>query len=118
MDELSLLVWLSRGGKEPLISLMSKYTGSKEEVYTDDELISILENAIADISSKYHIKGIMREYFNAKKRWQNFASWFPKKYTYSEMDTLSSVILSIRRTIFDEEDQNTIERLRKEYLEN
>ena len=118
MDELSLLVWLSRGSKEKLIELLCKYTGCKAEVYTDAELINILENAIADISRKYHIKGLMYSYFSAKNRWKDCATLFPKKYTYSELDPLSAVILSITKKVFDEEDWNTIETLKKEYLED
>ena len=118
MDELSLLVWLSRGNKDKLIELLCKYTGCEPEVYTDAELISILENAIADISRKYHIKGLMYSYFSAKNRWRDCATLFPKKYTYSEFDPLSAVILSVTKNVFDEEDRNTLESLKKEYVED
>ena len=117
MEELSLLVWLSRGSKETLIKLMCEYTGCDKEVYNDKQVIRLMENAIIDISRKYHIKGLVYSYFEAKNRWQDYAFFFPKKYTYSEIDALSSVIFSITKNVFDEEDWNTIERLRKEYLE-
>ena len=75
------------------------------------------ENALVDISRKYHIKGLMYSYFSAKNRWKDCASMFPKKYTYSELDPLSATLLSITKKVFDEEDLNTIENLKKEYLE-
>ena len=115
MDKLSLLVWLSRGSKDKLIELMCNYSGCDREVYTDRQLIRLMENAIFDISRKYHIKGLMYSYFEAKNRWQDYALLFPNKYTYSEIDTLASVILSITKSTFDEEDWNTIEELKKYY---
>ena len=118
MEELSLLVWLSRGSKDKLIKLMCKYTGCDKEVYDDKEIIQLMELTIIDISRKYHIKNLMFEYFEAKNRWQDRASLFPSKYTYSEIDVLSSVILSITKKVLDEEDWNTIEELKKEYLED
>lgn len=117
MDELSLLVWLSRGNKEQLIKLMSSYTGCEEEVYTDNILIRIMENAISNLNGKYHIRNLMCSYFDAKHRWQNYAEFFPKEYTYSEVETLGSVILSIPKKVFDEEDTETLNELRKLYAE-
>lgn len=117
MDELSLLVWLSRGYKKKLIKLMSSYTGCEEEVYTDNILISIMENAISDFNRKYHIKNLMFNYFEVKHRWQNYADTFPKNYTYSEFEPLSSVITLIPKSVFDEEDIKILDELRKLYLE-
>lgn len=117
MDELSLLVWLSRGNKEKLIKLMSSYTGCEEEVYTDNILISLMENAISDFNRKHHIKNLMFNYFEAKHRWQNYAEIFSKDYTYSEIDTLKSVLTSISKNVFDEEDIKILDELRKLYLE-
>lgn len=117
MEELSLLVWLSRGSKKKLIELMCKYTGCESEVYTDEVIVRLMENAITDISRKYHIKDLMFNYFDTKRRWQDYASFFPNKYTYSEIDVVSAVILSITSKNFDEEDMNKIEELKKEYLE-
>lgn len=116
MDEISLLVWLSRGNKKKLIKLMSSYTGCEEDVYTDNILISIMENAISDFSRKYHIKSLMFNYFEAKRRWQSYAEVYPKT-TYSELDTLGSVIVSIPKKVFDEEDTKTLNELRKLYVE-
>lgn len=117
MEELSLLVWLSRGSRNKLIELMCKYTDCEPEVYTDEVVIRLMENAITDISREYYIKNLMFEYFDAKKRWQDYASFFPDKYTYSEIDVVGSVILSITPKIFDEEDLHTLSKLKKEYLE-
>lgn len=118
MEELSLLVWLSRGSKDKLIKLMCKYTGCEPEVYDDKEIIKLMELAIIDISRKYHIKNLMFEYFDAKDKWQSYASVFPNKYTYNEINVVSSVILSIKIKTFEEEDLNTINELKKEYLED
>lgn len=118
IDELSLLIWLSRGSKDKLIELMCRYTGCEPEVYTDKKLVQLMERAIIDISRKYHIKNLMFEYFDAKNRWQDYAFLFPNKYTYSEIDVVSSVILSIIPKYFDEEDNAKIEELKKEYMED
>ena len=118
MQELSLLTWLSRGSKYKLIELMCKYTGCEPEVYTDKKLVQLMERAIVDISRKYHIPNLMYEYIDAKNRCQDYAFLFPGKYTYSEIDVVSSAILSITTKYFDEEDLNTIERLKKEYMED
>lgn len=117
MQELSLLVLLSRGSKDKLIKLMCKYTGCEPEVYTDKELIRLMESAIVDISGKYHIKNLMFEYFDAKNKWQSYASMFPNRYTYNELDVVSCVILFIKIKDFDEEDKVRIEELKKKYLE-
>ena len=117
IDELSLLVWLSRGSKDKLIELMCRYTGCEPEVYTDRKLVDLMERAIIDISRRYHIKNLMYEYIDAKNRWQNYAFLFPNKYTYNEIDVVSSAILSITLKNFDEEDKVRIEELKKEYME-
>ena len=117
MDKLSLLVWLSRGSKIKLVYLMSKYTGCEPEVYTEKELIRLYEKAIIDISSKYHIKNLMYIYFDAKNRWQNYASMFPNRHTYSDLDALSAVILSILPATFDDEDLTKLKELKEKYLE-
>lgn len=118
MQELSLLVWLSRGSKNKLIELMCKYTGNEPERYTDKKLVELMERAIVDISRKYHIPNLMYEYIDAKNRWQDYAFLFPNKYTYSEIDVVSAAILAITTKYFDEEDLNTIEKLKKEYMED
>lgn len=119
MEELSLLVWLSRGSKKTLIKLMCKYTGLEPEVYTNNEIISLYEHALIDISRKYHLKSLLFEYFGARRNWKNYAFFYPKKYTEvdAEIDALGSAIFSIMPKVFDEEDWNTIEELKKEYLE-
>lgn len=116
IQELSLLVWLSRGSKKKLIELMCEYSGCKEEDYSDKELRTLMQHCIQDITQKYHILGLWWEYFNAQNRWQDYAEMFPNKYTYSELDALSAVILSIKPSVFDEEDKVRIEELRKKYV--
>ena len=119
MEELSLLVWLSRGSKDKLIKLMCKYTGCEPEVYTNTEIISLFERALVDISRKYHIKSLLYEYFYARHNWKNYAFFYPKKYTEvdAEIDALGSAIFSIQTKVFNEEDLNKIKELKKEYLE-
>ena len=119
MDELSLLVWLSRGNKNKLIELMCKYSGCDKEVYTDIQVIGLFGQALIDLSRKYHLKNLLYEYFSAKHTWEECAFFHPNKYTENdiEINALGSTLLSIRPKIFDEEDYNTIEKLKKEYLE-
>lgn len=119
MEELSLLVWLSRGNKKKLIELMCKYTGCEPEVYSDAHIIGLFKTALIDISRKYHIKSLLHEYFSAKHLWENHALFYPQKYTNidAEIDALGSTILSIKPKTFDEEDSIKIKELKKEYLE-
>ena len=119
MEELSLLVWLSRGSKKTLIKLMCEYTGCEPDVYTDNQVISLFEHALVDISRKYHLKSLLYEYFSARRIEMDLVFFYPTKYTKmgAEINALGSAMFSIMPTIFDEEDLNTIERLRKEYLE-
>lgn len=120
MEELSLLVWLSRGNKNKLIELMCKYSGCDKEVYTDDQVIDLFEHALIDISRKYHLKSLLYEYFSARHTWKTYAFFYPNKYTEveGEISALGSAIFSIVPKVFDEEDLNTIKELRKEYLED
>ena len=119
IDELSLLVWLSRGSKNKLIELMCKYTGCEPDVYTNDEIISLFERALIDISRKYYIKGLLNEYFTARREWKTYASIYPNKYTEidAEIDALGTALFSVYPKVFDEEDKLRIEELRKEYVE-
>ena len=119
MEELSLLVWLSRGNKKKLIELMCKYTDCEPEVYTNNEVIRLLEQALINISRKYHLKSLLYEYFSARHRWKDYAFFYPKKYTETdaEIDALGAAIFSIMPKSFDEEDLLKIRELKKEYLE-
>lgn len=117
MDELSLLVWLSRGSKNKLIKLLTKYADCEGFSYSDSVLIKYMENAICDFNRNYHIKNLMFNYFDAKHRLQNYADLFPKKCTYSEIDALGSVIFLIPKKVFDEEDTKKLNELRKLYCE-
>lgn len=120
MNELSLLVWLSGGNKKTLIKLMCEYTGCESDVYTDTQIISLFEQALIDISKKYHLKNLLFEYFSSRRAWKNYAFFYPKKYTEldAEIDALGTVIFSIQLKVFDEQDLNTIKELKKEYLED
>ena len=119
LQELSLLTWLSRGNKDKLIELMCKYTGCEPDVYTNDEIISLFERALIDISRKYYIKGLLNEYFTARHEWKTYASIYPNKYTEidAEIDALGTALFSVYPKVFDEEDKLRIEELRKEYME-
>ena len=119
VDELSLLVWLSRGNKKTLIKLMCEYTGCKPEVYTNSEIIHLFELALSDISRKYHIKILVYEYFHARSNWKAYTFFYPKNYTEAdaEIDALGSAIFSIKPKVFDEKDSNTIKELKKDYLD-
>lgn len=119
MEELSLLVWLSRGSKNKLIELMCKYTGCEPEVYTNDQVIRLFEQALIDITRKYYIKGLLNEYFSARREWKTYAFFYPNKYTEldAEIDALGTALFSIQPRGFDQEDLNTIKELKKEYME-
>ena len=119
LQELSLLTWLSRGNKDNLIELMCKYTGCEPDVYTNDEIISLFERALIDISRKYYIKGLLNEYFTARREWKTYASIYPNKYTEidAEIDALGTALFSVYPKVFDQEDKLRIEELRKEYME-
>lgn len=119
MEELSLLVWLSRGSKDKLIKLMCKYTGCEPEVYTNEQVIRLFEQALIDISRKYHIKNLLFEYFHTRHTWKIYASIHPKNYTEvdAEIDALGSAIFLIRPKVFDEEDSSVIKQLTNEYLD-
>lgn len=120
MSELSLLVWLSGGNKKTLIELMCKYTDCEPEVYTNATIISLFEQALIDISRKYHLKNLLFEYFSSRRAWKNYAFFYPNKYTEvdAEIDALGTALFSIRLKVFDEQDLNTIKKLKKEYLED
>lgn len=120
MDRLTLLVWLTTHNcGRKLEEVLSDFTGCDKGVYTEQVLIGIEEKALTDISSKYHIKGLFYEYFAAKKRWKDYAFFFPKKYTYSELDALEGALLSIRYIdVFDDEDKKIIEELKLQYFKN
>ncbi len=119
IDELSLLTWLSRGNKDKLIELMCKYTGCEPDVYTNNEIISLFERALIDISRKYHIKHLLFEYFSSRHNWKTYALFYSNKYTEvdAEIDALGTALFSIYPKVFDEEDLNRIKELKKEYLE-
>lgn len=118
MDELSLLVWLSRGNKNRLIELMCEYTGCEPEVYTDSQLIRLLEDTLVDISRKYHIKNIWYIYFDIRRVQKDSIFFNPKSgnETTAEINALGAAIASIVPKVFDEEDLKKIEELKKEYL--
>lgn len=120
LEKLTLLVWLTKHNcSRKLEEVLSDYSGCDKEVYTEKVLIDIEERALIDISRKYHIKGLFYEYFNAKKRWEDYAFLFPKKYTYSELDALDSALFSITyKDVFDDEDKKVIEELKLEYFKN
>ena len=67
MEELSLLVWLGCSNKKKLIELLCKYTGCEPEVYTDSQLIRLLEDTLIDISRKYHLKNMLYIYFAVRR---------------------------------------------------
>lgn len=119
MEELSLLVWLSRGNKKKLVELMCKYTGCEPEDYPDVEIIRLFEQTLINISRKYYLKSLLYEYFSARHRWKDYAFLYPKIYTETdaEIDALGAAIFSVQPKIFDEEDSNKIKELKKEYLE-
>ena len=118
VEELSLLVWLSRGSKKTLIKLMCEYTGCEPEVYTDDQVISLFEHALIDISRKYHIKSLLYEYFSNRHNRSDFTLFYPNKYTEVdvEIDSLGTTIFSIMPSVFDEKDFARIKQLTNNYL--
>ena len=116
IDEISLLVWLSRGHKAKLVKALSKWTGCKEECYTDTHLIELMRKAIADISRKYHLRGLFFKYFDALKTWQTYATFYNKPF--DESIVLGSTLSSIKPSDFDEEDQKTLLDLKQYYVED
>lgn len=119
MEELSLLVWLSRGNKKKLIELMCKYTGCRPDIYSDDQVIRLLEDTLVDISRKYHIKNIWYIYFATRRVQKDLIFFYPKRgnETTAEINALGAAIASITPKVFDEEDLNKVKELKKEYLE-
>ena len=115
IDEISLLVWLSRGNKKELVKALSKWTGCKEECYPDEHLIELMRKSIADISRKYHLRGLFFEYFYELKNWQTYASFYNKPF--DESIVLGSTLFSIKPSDFDEEDRKTILELKQYYVE-
>lgn len=118
IEELSLLVWLSRGSKKTLIKLMREYTGCETETYTDNQIINLFEHALIDISRKYHIKSLLYEYFHNRHDRSDWASFYPSKLTETEieLDSLGTTIFSIMPGVFDEKDFARIKQLANDYL--
>lgn len=114
IDEISLLVFVFKG--KNLVKALCKYTGCDSEVYTKDELISLYQKAIQDISRQYHIPGLFYYYFDAKRRHQTYA-FLHKEITAEdvELDALISTLYNIELSYFSEEDLNRMKELRKEY---
>ena len=115
IDEISLLVYLNRLNKKVLKKTLSKYTGCDEEVYNDYELTRLAEKAISDITRKYHIRGLWFEYFDIRKRNTIYANLHYENY--SELDALLSTLFNISPQIFDDEDKNKLQELKREYIE-
>ena len=118
LEELSLLVWLSRGSKKTLIKLMCEYTGCEAETYTDNQIIKLFEHTLIDISRKYHIRSLLYEYFSNRHNRKDFTLFCPSKYTETdvEIDSLGTTIFSIMPSIFDEKDLARIKQLTKDYI--
>lgn len=116
IEELSLLVYASRGNRKDLIKGMCKYTGCKEEDYTEYELVSLLQKTIQDISRKYHIKDLFYNYCDVRNREINYCEMYNNKYLESK--TLLSTLFLIMPDTFDKEDITKIKALRKEYIDD
>jgi len=119
LDELSLLVWLTKGRKYELIPTLCNYTGCTEEDYSDSVLIRIVEDALSDISRKYHLPGIMWSYFDARRTHKNYSEVFNKPY--DESAVLVAPFLHIPTYTFDMEDLKKLNELKKylpEYNKN
>lgn len=115
IDKISLLVFIFKG--KNLVKALCEYTGCEPEVYTKDELISLYQKAIQDISRQYHIPGLFYYYFDAKRRYQAYA-FFHKEMTEKdiELEALESALFNIKLSYFSKEDLDRIGDLREEYM--
>ncbi len=113
LEELTLLIYLFKVSRKNIKKALAKWSGYDEEVYTEEELIKILQQALIDISRKYHIKHLFWTYFDAQNKGKSYAELFKKPY--SELDALQGTLLSIKYDVFDEEDKALMEKLKQEY---
>lgn len=115
IDRISLLMWIASRRNTPTAKILSRFTGCDEKIYTENKIIKLYQNAISDISRKYHLPGLFFNYFETLNQYKYMNEMFKSHYT--EIDVLEGVLFGITRDKFDDEDKERIDELKEKYVD-
>lgn len=115
IDTISLLMWISSRRNTPTATILSRFSGEDEKIFTENRIIKLYQKAISDISCKYHLPGLLNQYFYTLNHFKYMYEVFNEPY--SEIDVLEGVLFGITRDNFDDEDKKKIDELKEKYVD-
>ena len=114
VSDLSLVIYLSVVNCQDLPKVMVKWNGyCKEEDYNEKIQIELYQDALIDITRKYHIPNLLYPYFESKR----IASYGDFSENKKEINALKSPFHYILKKTWDEEDYERLVKLKKEYID-